>query len=166
MNSLLGDIAEVILFGVGFYIFKKKLSKSQTQNIKRSKPSIIETKIEDILTKFDGSTALYKLIGLIKHDTYITKETFNPFIILDQLHNHNTTPDISLINTIFDKLITINDRENFERLKNLILCSNENEIFPSPNIVTFNILLKGLNEHFLDNKEQKDIIEKHRKHFK
>ena len=60
----------------------------------------------------------------------------------------------------------MNDRENFERLKNLILCSNENEIFPSPNIVTFNILLKGLNEHFLDNKEQKDIIEKHRKYFK
>lgn len=160
MNSLLGDIAAVILFGVGFYIFKRKLTKSQTQNIKLSKPSIIETKIEDILTKFDGSTALSKLIGLIKHDTYITKETFNPFIILDQLHNHNTTPDISLINTIFDKLITTNDKENFERLKNLILCSNENEIFPSPNIVTFNILLKGLNDKFLDNKDQKDIIEK------
>jgi len=64
-------------------------------------------------------------------------------MVLDQLQKNNITPDISTINTLLDTCSRLKDFKNLERLTEII--NDEIQNFAPPNIVTYNIILKGIN---------------------
>ena len=83
-------------------------------------------------------------------------------MILDQIQKNNVNPDISTINTLLDTCTKLGDFANFNRLCELIIDS-ENSLssnMPQANIVTFNIILKGLNTDMckMEFEERKKIL--------
>lgn len=154
---LLTDIGAALIFGLGFYFFKKHFSgfaDPKPQNAeegqvdekpKKDTYKPIREKIEFTISKWDSEISLQKINSIIKKE--LDESNFDPFGILDQLHKNNVNPDISTINTLLDTCTKLNDFKNFNRLCELIIDSENylNSNMPAANIVTFNIILKGLN---------------------
>jgi pentatricopeptide repeat protein len=140
INPLLADLGASIVFGLGFYFFKKHTKNKDDKEMKdKLKP--LKQKIEETINKWESSLCLQKINSIIKHE--ITDKNFDPFTVLDQLRNNNISPDISTINTLLDASSRLKDFKNFNRLKELIV--EEEQALCAPNIVTFNIILKGIN---------------------
>jgi pentatricopeptide repeat protein len=101
-------------------------------------------KIEDTINKWEKSICLQKVNNIIKHE--VNDTNFDPFTVLDQLQKNSITPDIAIINTLLDTTSRLKDFKNFNRMCELI-CSDEaiSQNLPSPNIITYNIILKGTN---------------------
>jgi len=153
---ILTDIGAAIVFGLGFYFFKKHFSgfsntRKQEEEIPMQEKNLkdhyqpIREKIDYTITKWDSDISLQKLNSIIRKE--IDESNFDPFKILDQLHKNNVNLDISTINTMLDTCTKLNDFKNFNRLCELIIDSENylNSNMPQANIVTFNIILKGLN---------------------
>ena len=148
----LTDIGAAVVFGLGFYFFKIHLSKKpeETEAVQNEKPQKdpylpIREKINNALTKWESQISIQKINCIIKKE--IEQENFDPFMILDQIQTNGVNPDISTINTLLDTCTKLGDFANFNRLCELIIDS-ENSLssnMPQANIVTFNIILKGLN---------------------
>lgn len=154
---LLTDIGAALVFGLGFYFFKKHFSgfahqKPQNAEVSQApeKPQKdsykpIREKIDYTISKWESEISLQKINSIIKKE--MDESNFDPFGILDQLHKNNVNPDISTINTLLDTCTKLSDFKNFNRLCELIIDSENylNSNMPGANIVTFNIILKGLN---------------------
>jgi pentatricopeptide repeat protein len=154
---LLTDIGAAMVFGLGFYFFKKHFSGFTHTKLQNAEESLIpekpqkdsykpiREKIEFTISKWDSEISLQKINSIIKKE--LDESNFDPFGILDQLHKNNLNADISTINTLLDTCTKLNDFKNFNRLCELIIDSENylNSNMPAANIVTFNIILKGLN---------------------
>jgi len=142
INLILADLGATLVFGLGFYFFKshfKKKSKDDKEIKDKMKP--LKQKIEETINKWESSVCLQKINSIIKNE--MTDSNFDPFTVLDQLRNSNVVPDISTINTLLDASSRLKDFKNFNRLKELVI--QEEQVLATPNIVTFNIILKGIN---------------------
>ncbi len=98
-------------------------------------------KIEETINQWQSSLCLKKINSIIKNE--VTESNFDPIAVLDQLRNNNITPDISTINTLLEASSRLKDFKNFNRLKHLVI--EEEQVLSVPNLVTFNIILKGIN---------------------
>jgi pentatricopeptide repeat protein len=142
INPILADLGATLVFGLGFYFFKShfKKKKGDEKEVKdRMKP--LRQKIDETIQKWESSVCLQKINSIIKYE--VTDKNFDPLTVLDQLRNNNISPDISTINTLLDASSRLKDFKNFNRLKELVI--EEEQVLSSPNIVTFNIILKGIN---------------------
>jgi pentatricopeptide repeat protein len=143
INPILADLGAALVFGLGFYFFKshfKKDNKNLDKEIKdKMKP--IRGKIEETINKWESAVCLQKINSIIKNE--ITDKNFDPFMVLDQLQKSNITPDISTLNTLLDTSSRLGDFKNFSRLTELI--NDDIQSLAQPNIVTYNIVLKGIN---------------------
>lgn len=149
---ILADIGVALVFGLGFYFFKSHFSSSKPREEEAPAPQKPEKdnykplreKIEMTINQWDSAISLQKINSIIKRD--VNQSNFDPFMILDQLQKNNVNPDISTVNTLLDQCIKLGDFKNFNRLCELIIDSENYMIsnMPAPNIVTFNIILKGL----------------------
>ena len=154
VSPYLVDLGAAILFGAGFYFFKNHFKKGKDKDMKdKMKP--MREKIEDTINKWENSISLQKINNIIKSE--INNSNFDPFSVLDQLQKNSITPDISIINSLLDATSRLKDFKNFNRLCELI-CSEEGNShnFPPPNIVTYNIILKGINMEMI----KKDFSER------
>lgn len=142
INPILADLGATLVFGLGFYFFKShfKKKKGDEKEVKdRMKP--LRQKIDETIQKWESAVCLQKINSIIKYE--VTDKNFDPLTVLDQLRNNNISPDISTINTLLDASSRLKDFKNFNRLKELVI--EEEQVLSSPNIVTFNIILKGIN---------------------
>lgn len=161
-SSILADLGASLIFGLGFFFFKKKFtSKDKDGKELKDKMKPLKEKIEDTINKWERSVSLQKINSLIKHDKEINAENFDPITVLDQLREKNIEPDISTINTLLDCCNRLRDIKNFKRMKEIIL--SEEQPLASPNIITFNIMLKELAIETADNmdiclKTKQDIV--------
>jgi pentatricopeptide repeat protein len=140
INPFLADLGASLVFGLGFYFFKKHFRMQSTDKEVKDKIKPLRLKIEDTINKWESSISLQKINSILKNE--VNDKNFDPFLILDQLRNNNIIPDISTINILLDTCSRLKDFLNFNRLKQLIF---EEDSFAEPNIVTFNIMLKGIN---------------------
>jgi len=156
---LLTDIGAALVFGLGFYFFKKHFSgfthqkpqnaeespEAPSEKPKKDSYKPIREKIDYTISKWESEISLQKINSIIKKE--LDESNFDPFGILDQLHKNNVNPDISTINTLLDTCTKLNHFKNFNRLCELIIDSENylNSNMPAANIITFNIILKGLN---------------------
>lgn len=155
INPLLADLGATLVFGLGFYFFKSHFKKNKDEKELKDRLKPLREKIEETINKWESSICLQKINSIIKNE--ITDKNFDPFMILDQLRNNNITPDISTINTLLDTCSRLKDFKNFNRLKELIV--EEEQVLSTPNIVTFNIILKGVNHEMcgLDFQQRRDF---------
>ncbi len=146
ISPLLTDLGAALVFGLGFYFFKSHFKKSSVDE-KDSKDKLkpLKEKIEDAITKWESSICLQKINSIIKNE--VNEANFDPFMILDQLQKSSINPDISTINTLLDTCSKLGDFTNFNRLCELMIdsLSGISSNLPPSNIVTFNIILKGIN---------------------
>jgi len=145
ISPILTDLGAALVFGLGFYFFKNHFKKSTDEKDTKDKMKPLKEKIEDTLNKWDSAISLQKINSIIKNE--VNEENFDPFMVLDQLQKNNIQPDISTINTLLDTCSKLGDFKNFNRLCELMIDSESNLMpsLPSSNIVTFNIILKGIN---------------------
>jgi len=141
INPILADLGATLVFGLGFYFFKNHLKKGKDDKETKDKLKPLRQKIEETINNWQSQLCLQKINSIIKNE--MTDANFDPFTVLDQLRNNNINPDISTINTLLDTCSTLKDFKNFQRLKELVI--EEEQVLSSPNIVTFNIILKGIN---------------------
>jgi pentatricopeptide repeat protein len=158
INPLLADLGATLVFGLGFYFFKSHFKKNKDEKVLKDKMKPLKEKIEDTINKWESSLCIQKINTIIKHE--ITDTNFDPFTVLDQLRNKNISPDISTVNTLLDASSRLKDFKNFNRLKELLI--EEEQVLSSPNIITFNIILKGINMEMstLDFNMRKDFAKK------
>ena len=144
ITPILTDLGAALVFGLGFYFFKShfKNGKDEKETTNKSKP--LTEKIEETINKWESAICLQKINAIIK--TEVDEKTFDPFMVLDQLSKNNIQPDISTINTLLDTCSKLGDFSNFNRFCELIVDSENNLMtsLPLSNIVTFNIILKGI----------------------
>jgi pentatricopeptide repeat protein len=145
ISPILTDLGAALVFGLGFYFFKSHFKKSKEEKETKDKMKPLKEKIEDTLNKWDSAISLQKINSIIKNE--VNEENFDPFMVLDQLQKNNVQPDISTINTLLDTCSKLGDFKNFNRLCELMIDSESNLMpsLPSSNVVTFNIILKGIN---------------------
>jgi pentatricopeptide repeat protein len=142
INPILADLGAALVFGLGFYFFKSHFKKDKkTDKDFKDKLKPLRGKIEETINKWESTLCLQKINAIIKNE--ITDKNFDPFVVLDQLQQKNIQPDISTINTLLDTCSRLKDFKNFNRLSELI--NDEIQTIASPNIVTYNITLKGIN---------------------
>jgi pentatricopeptide repeat protein len=146
ISPILTDLGAALVFGLGFYFFKshfKKSDESEKETKDQLKP--LKEKIEDTISKWESAICLQKINSIIKNE--VNEASFDPFMVLDQLQKSSINPDISTINTLLDTCSKLGDFTNFNRLCELMIDSESGMIsnLPSSNIVTFNIILKGIN---------------------
>lgn len=158
INPLLADLGASLVFGLGFYFFKSHLRKGKDDKDLKDKMKPLRQKIEETINKWENAVCLQKINSIIKHE--MTDKTFDPFMVLDQLRNNNITPDVSTVNTLLDTSSRLGDFKNFDRLKELII--EEEQVLSNPNIVTFNIMLKGVNMEManLEFSQRREFAEK------
>lgn len=146
INPILTDLGAALVFGLGFYFFKSHFKKSD-ESEKESKDQLkpLKEKIEDTISKWESAISLQKINSIIKNE--VNEANFDPFMVLDQLQKSSINPDISTINTLLDTCSKLGDFTNFNRLCELMIDSESGMIsnLPNSNIVTFNIILKGIN---------------------
>ena len=143
INPILADLGATLVFGLGFYFFKSHFNKDKhfDKEIKdKLKP--LRGKIEETINKWESAVCLQKINSIIKNE--ITDKNFDPFMVLDQLQKSNITPDVSTLNTLLDTSSRLGDFKNFQRLSELI--NDDIQSIAQPNIVTYNIILKGINQ--------------------
>ena len=145
-SAILTDIGAALVFGLGFYFFKSHFKKSSSdEKDTKDKSKSLKEKINETITKWESQICLQKINSIIKNE--VSEENFDPFMVLDQLQKGGVNPDVSTINTLLDTCSKLSDFKNFNRLCELMidfetgLASN----LPASNIVTFNIILKGIN---------------------
>jgi pentatricopeptide repeat protein len=145
ISPILTDLGAALVFGLGFYFFKSHFKKSSDEKDTKDKMKPLKEKIEDTLNKWDSAICLQKINSIIKNE--VNEENFDPFMVLDQLQKNNVQPDVSTINTLLDTCSKLSDFKNFNRLCELMIDSESNLMpsLPISNIVTFNIILKGIN---------------------
>lgn len=145
ISPILTDLGAALVFGLGFYFFKSHFKKSKEEKETKDKMKPLKEKIEDTLNKWDSAICLQKINSIIKNE--VNEDNFDPFMVLDQLQKNNIQPDVSTINTLLDTCSKLGDFKNFNRLCELMIDSESNLMpsLPSSNIVTFNIILKGIN---------------------
>ena len=146
ISPILTDLGAALVFGLGFYFFKshfKKSDDSEKETKDQLKP--LKEKIEDTISKWESAICLQKINSIIKNE--VNEANFDPFMVLDQLQKSSINPDISTINTLLDTCSKLGDFTNFNRLCELMIDSESGMIsnLPNSNIVTFNIILKGIN---------------------
>jgi pentatricopeptide repeat protein len=141
INPILADLGATLVFGLGFYFFKNHFKKHKDDKAVKDRLKPLREKIEETINQWQSSLCLQKINSIIKNE--VTESNFDPIAVLDQLRNNNITPDISTINTLLDASSRLKDFKNFNRLKHLVIM--EEEVLSVPNIVTFNIILKGIN---------------------
>lgn len=141
INPLLADLGATLVFGLGFYFFKNHFKKNKDDKAVKDRLKPLREKIEETISLWQSSLCLQKINAIIKNE--VTENNFDPIAVLDQLRNNNITPDISTINTLLDASSRLKDFKNFNRLKQLVIM--EEQVLSVPNIVTFNIILKGIN---------------------
>ena len=145
ITPILADVGAALVFGLGFYFFKSHFKKSSNEKDTKDKFKSLQEKIDETITKWESQICLQKINSIIKNE--VSEDNFDPFMVLDQLQKGGINPDISTINTLLDACSKLSDFKNFNRLCELLIDS-ENGLsanLPSSNIVTFNIILKGLN---------------------
>jgi pentatricopeptide repeat protein len=146
ISPILTDLGAALVFGLGFYFFKSHFKKSE-ESEKETKDQLkpLKEKIEDTISKWESAICLQKINSIIKNE--VNEASFDPFMVLDQLQKSSINPDISTINTLLDTCSKLGDFTNFNRLCELMIDSESGMIsnLPSSNIVTFNIILKGIN---------------------
>jgi len=146
ITPILTDLGAALVFGLGFYFFKSHFKKtSNDEKNTKDKLKSLKEKIEETITKWESQICLQKINSIIKNE--VSEDNFDPFIILDQLQKGNINPDVSTINTLLDTCSKLGDFKNFNRLCELIIDSETGlaSNLPGANIVTFNIILKGIN---------------------
>lgn len=146
ISPILTDIGAALVFGLGFYFFKSHFKKNNSdEKDTKDKLKSLKEKIEETITKWESQICLQKINSIIKNE--VSEDNFDPFMVLDQLQKGGINPDVSTINTLLDTCSKLGDFKNFNRLCELMIDS-ENGLasnLPSSNIVTFNIILKGIN---------------------
>lgn len=145
ITPLLTDLGAALVFGLGFYFFKSHFKKSKDEKETKDKLKPLKEKIEDTITKWESAICLQKINSIIKNE--VNEANFDPFMVLDQLQKNSINPDVSTINTLLDTCSKLGDFTNFNRLCELMIDSENGLIshLPASNIVTFNIILKGIN---------------------
>ena len=143
IGSTIADVGAALLFGLGFYFFRNKLKKNKEEPDMKDKLKPFKEKLEDAINDWESSISIQKINNLIK--TEVTDKTFDPFVVLDQMQKSSIQPDISTINALLDTTSRLKDHQNFNRLLELICSETVQSSLPSPNIITYNIILKGIN---------------------
>jgi len=145
ITPILADVGAALVFGLGFYFFKSHFKKSSDEKDTKGKYKSLQEKIDETITKWESQICLQKINSIIKNE--VSEDNFDPFMVLDQLQKGGINPDISTINTLLDACSKLNDFKNFNRLCELMIDSENGFAanLPSSNIVTFNIILKGIN---------------------
>ncbi len=145
ISPLLTDLGAALVFGLGFYFFKSHFKKSKDEKETKDNLKPLKEKIEDTITKWESAICLQKINSIIKNE--VNEANFDPFMVLDQLQKSSINPDVSTINTLLDTCSKLGDFTNFNRLCELMIDSENGLIshLPASNIVTFNIILKGVN---------------------
>lgn len=144
ITSTLTDLGAALVFGLGFYFFKSHFKKDKDKDDKgiKDKMKPLKEKIEDTINKWESSISLQKINNLLK--TQVTDKTFDPFSVLDQMQKSSLTPDITIVNTLIETTSRLKDFNNFKRLCELICSEKGIENLPAPNIITYNVMLKGI----------------------
>ena len=145
ITPILTDLGAALVFGLGFYFFKNQFKKGTDEKETKDKMKPLKEKINETITKWESAICLQKINAIIKNE--VNEENFDPFMVLDQLQKGGVNPDISIINTLLDTCSKLNDFKNFNRLCELMIESENgfDSNLPATNIVTFNIILKGIN---------------------
>jgi len=145
ITPILADVGAALVFGLGFYFFKSHFKKSSNEKDTKDKYKSLQEKIDETITKWESQICLQKINSIIKNE--VSEDNFDPFMVLDQLQKGGINPDISTINTLLDACSKLSDFKNFNRLCELMIDSENGFAanLPSSNIVTFNIILKGIN---------------------
>lgn len=146
ISPILADLGAALVFGLGFYFFKSHFKKS-SPNEKGTKDKLksLKEKIDETITKWESQICLQKINSIIKNE--VSEDNFDPFMVLDQLQKGGINPDVSTINTLLDTCSKLGDFKNFNRLCELMIDSETGlaSNLPASNVVTFNIILKGIN---------------------
>ncbi len=146
IGPILTDLGAALVFGLGFYFFKSHFKKSSSEGKDtKDKLKSLKEKIDETITKWESQICLQKINSIIKNE--VSEENFDPFMVLDQLQKGGINPDISTINTLLDTCSKLGDFKNFNRLCELMIDSETGlaSNLPASNVVTFNIILKGIN---------------------
>lgn len=144
ITNILTDIGAALVFGLGFYFFKSHFKKGKDDKDMKDKMKPLKEKLEETINKWESSVSIQKINNIIKQE--VTENNFDPFVVLDQLRKSSVNPDISIINTLLDTTSKLKDFKNFNRLCEMI-CTEDilNQDLPTPNVITYNIILKGVN---------------------
>lgn len=151
ITSTIADIGAALIFGLGLYFFRNKLKKKDNKSEdEKDKIVIFKSKIIESIQNWDSRNSLEKLNSLIK--SQYTADTFDPFLILDELQKNLIQIDISIINSILEITSNFGNYDHFIHLCKFLLFESVNCGFPEPNIYTYNIILKCYNnENFIKN---------------
>lgn len=142
VTSTLTDLGAALVFGLGFYFFKSHFKKGKDDKDIKDKMKPFREKIADTINKWESSISLQKINSMIKEE--VSDKNFNPFTVLDQMQKNNLSPDITIVNTLLDTTLRLKDFNNFKRLSELVCVEKGSESLPLPNIITYNILIKGI----------------------
>jgi len=158
ISNIVTDLGAALVFGFGFYFFKSHFKKNKDDKDMKDKMKPLKEKLEETINKWESSVSLQKINSLIKQE--ITDTTFDPFAVLDQLQKNSLNPDIAILNTLLDTTSRLKDFKNFNRLCELILSEEGiSQNLPKPNVITYNVILKGFNMEMLKNFSDKEVIE-------
>jgi pentatricopeptide repeat protein len=131
LKPYMADLGVAIVFGVGYYLIKQ-LHKNKTDS-----NTDIKSKIEVNLNKWSQAKSIQKFNSLIISNTDKSTDAFK---ILNSMQKAGINPDIVTYNCLLDMSYKL---EQLEQAKKLFEEISDFTSPVQPDIVTFNILLKG-----------------------
>jgi pentatricopeptide repeat protein len=133
LQPYVADLGVALVFGVGYYLFKQLHKDKDKSDIKGN----LKEKIENHLNKWNQAKTIQKFNSLIITNTDRSTDAFK---ILNLMQKAEINPDIVTYNCLLDMSFKLEQREQAKKL------FEEISDFTSPvqpDVVTFNILLKG-----------------------
>lgn len=139
LKPYVADLGVALAFGVGCLLFKtfKKDDSNLTKSIKES--------IKKTLTKWNTATSLQKFHSLIINNT---DKSVDAYKILKSMSEAEISPEVSTYNCLIYMSF---DLEHYEIAYKLYEEISDFTFPIQPDVVTFNILLKGLIKEIRDN---------------
>jgi len=129
MQPYVADLGVALVFGVGYYLFKQ-LHKDKTD-------SSYKEKIQTHLNKWSQAKTIQKFNSLIISNKDRNTDAFK---ILNSMQKAEINPDIVTYNCLLDMSLKL---EQYEQAKKLFEEISDFTSPVQPDVVTFNILLKG-----------------------
>ena len=135
------ELIAITLFALGYIIFKHLMNKrSVIELAKPEKKSAAKKELAKPQEELGHQiNSLYDYNVLIK-DHYSHKPNLNPFLVLQDMQKTGFTPDITTYNTLLHICL---EKRNFKMVEKLITEIKDKLSQVVPDIITFNILLKG-----------------------
>ncbi len=143
------DLGIALVFGLGYYLFKH-LNKKERKSIS---PDIKE-KVFASVSKWENAKTIQKYNGMIMANS---DKNIDAFKILNSMQKVGIHPDIVTYNCLIDMSLRLDHREQAVKLYEEI-GDFTNPV--QPDIVTFNIFLKGLVFDIRENRGNKEMVKR------